>query len=201
MNCREFENCKAEYLAGELSADAFEAAGGHVESCAECRAEIAGLQAAAAVFEAGRLGESEARELAGTSGTMRSGAEPMMPIAGLAAHERGDLHVEARLGDPPGTTRTPVRRISIRRGAPALLRYAAVVALAFGAGYWMRGPGVSRSAASPIATGKNPDSALSDPLTDDRPVNPAFVKGYRRATEEYPSASSFSKSLLALARR
>lgn len=69
-----------------------------------------------------------------------------------------------------------------------ILRYAAVVLLAFGAGYLSRG-------------GSGPsDPAAGDKTGDPGVLNPQFVQGLERAASRYPASSGFSKALLALAK-
>lgn len=165
MKDEEFQELLADYLAGELDereASRFQA---ELEASPERRKLAHELQAAAAALEAHIPSQEEAQRRVGS----------------LAFD---DLQIRAR----EAARRARPIRLRYQR-SKAVLRYAAVIVLAFGAGFVVRGwPSAHReSPAPPVAT------AL--------PINAGYLDEYRRVTQAFPEASSFSRSLLMLARR
>lgn len=67
------------------------------------------------------------------------------------------------------------------------LRYAAVILIAFGAGFWLRGR------AAPLRAQHAPAPRPS--------IETQLIEQYARAGRENPNSSSFSRALLAVARR
>jgi anti-sigma factor RsiW len=159
MNCRTFREQLADLVAGELDSSQRAAAHEHMRTCAQCRELARGLEAAAAVVEADVVSPEEAER----------------QTAGLA------------LPKPHGVRPAVVRRRYPR--LPTILRYAAVILLAFAGGYSARG-----WRASEIASPPPPDDRAS-------PVGRELAQRYAMAMEQFPNSSALSRSLLALARR
>ncbi|MBI5863189.1 MAG: zf-HC2 domain-containing protein [Planctomycetes bacterium] len=78
--------------------------------------------------------------------------------------------------------------LSRARMAHSVFRYAAVILIAFGAGYWMRG----------TAPPKNPPSLT--PTQQAPSATPTLIVArYEAASQAYPNAPSLSRTLLAFA--
>ena len=71
----------------------------------------------------------------------------------------------------------------------AVLRYAAVIALAFGAGFFSRGRQMETDKPAPAPPGANFN------------MEQQYVSKYVKATQSFPESSSFSRALLMLARK
>ncbi|MBU0638208.1 MAG: zf-HC2 domain-containing protein [Planctomycetes bacterium] len=156
MNCAMFRERLADYIGGELEPEQHAVFATHVSECPTCRAEVRALQAAAAVLDAGVLSREEAAERTATLAP---------PVA-----------VAARV---PRLARRP-------RMIYAALRYAAVVALAFGAGYGARGWRVTPVESPPV-------------VVVERQINPRLVHRLEQAAKRFPRSTSLSWSLLCLA--
>lgn len=155
MNCQQFQQILADYIAGELPPGQHADAQLHPSQCRACAEELAGLQSAAAVLDSGRLT--------------------------VAAAERHVIEPT-----PQSSVRlAPPAAASSRSIAPALLRYAAAIAVAFAAGYALRG-------ARPV-----PAPAPADPSIAAAPA--VVIERYNTLARERPDTPSFSRSLLALA--
>lgn len=158
MNCEEFELLLADELGGELG-DADRAAfDGHLTSCATCR------------------GENES--LAGAVGRLQS-----LPAApGMRVERLGD-----RLILTPSKAMSASSMTSARwtRG---LLSYAAGVALAFLAGYFVHG------VASPGATAVAPPRHVSTATSPGHDLQSAVAMQFSRN----PGRSDLAKGLLAM---
>lgn len=103
---------------------------------------------------------------------------------------------EAAVAAGVGRVALPVaatpRRWSV---AAALLRYAAVIAFAFVAGFVSRGAPPTETAARPSLTATTPAAAA--PPT----IHPRIARNYQRAADQHPNASTLGLSLLSIARR
>jgi anti-sigma factor RsiW len=155
MNCPQFRQILADYIAGELPPVLHGEAQLHAGQCRACADELAGLQSAAAVLDSGRLTDDAAER--------HSAAQPIEPRPRLV---------------PPASP--PQRSV-----VPALLRYAAAIAISFVTGYALRGPGAAPKAAEPSIV-----SAAAPAVVIER---------YNTLAREHPDAPSFSRSLLAVA--
>jgi anti-sigma factor RsiW len=162
MNCHEFNQVVADYIGGELDAEARTAAQQHLGVCAACRQSATELQAAAAAIEAGIPNEAEATEL----------------TAGLR---------------PPALTLPMTTRAAGRPRVGVILRYAAVIVLAFGCGWLVRGGGASASEVAPAAQSADAWAAA--------PLSRQLAQQYERAARSFSNASTFSRALVTLARR
>jgi anti-sigma factor RsiW len=165
MNDAEFQELLADYLAGELDEHRAAAFRAELESNEERRKLAHELQAAAAALEVNALSDEESQRR-------------------VEALRFEDLH--ARAAHAAQSSRP------IRAGHPrlsAVLRYAAVIALAFGAGFVVRGwrSEARESPASPVVSSSS--------------INERYVTGYQRVSQAFPRSSSFTRSLLVLARR
>lgn len=180
MTCEDVNNVAAEYLGGELSTALRAEVDAHLADCSACRGELAGLATASHALRAATVSPTEAErrvvslELPEFAGNDRR-AEPA-----AANSEAGS----------PG--RGAPSRSAVWWVAP--LRYAAVISLAFAAGFLSRG-------AAPAA-----DRPETRTVRIERPAAPAgvsdvLVKQFREASSDFPHTSSFGRSLLALARR
>jgi anti-sigma factor RsiW len=164
MNEERFQELLADYIAGELDQQQTAAFRAELESNPERRRLARELQAAAAALEANDLSDQEARQ--------RTESLSLSEIA-------------ARGADPTPETARPVRRL-------AALRYAAVIVLAFGAGFLARGWKSDVGEPPPPPT----------PATVTAPaINERYVAKYRQVMQAFPKSSSLSRSLLTLARR
>ena len=166
MNDEKFEKLLADYLAGELEEQQAAAFRAELESNEQRRKRAHEFQAAAAALEANLLSDEEARR--------RTESLNLQEIATRGAG--GALGLSSR------PTRFRYRRLN------AVLRYAAVIVLAFGAGFVVRG-------------WRFETRELSPPVTTVAPVNERYVDDYLRLTQAFPESSGFSRSLLMLARR
>ena len=117
--------------------------------------------------------EREVRGLREAVGVLREGE-----LSHDTAQERAEA-ISLQLLDEQRVIRGPFAVV------PALLRYAAVIAISFGGGYLMRSSG---SAASP------PSIAL-----ESKDTGVALAQRYEAASRAYPKAPGISKGLLALA--
>lgn len=146
------------------------------------------IQASLADFLSGELASADATEIrqhlqhcAACANEIRGLREAVDgfqagAISGQTASQRAaniELHFAERLSDSR----------AIRAPMAALLRYAAVIAISFCSGYWLR----------PAATG----TAAEQPVTSDREL--VLVRRYDAASRAYPKAAGMSKGLLALA--
>ena len=147
MNCQDFENLLPDALGGELSESEQAAFEGHLAACATCR--------------------SEHKSLTGAVGRMRSLPEP----AALSVRRVGD-----------GLLLTPSTSASISalrwtRSSRGFLRYAAVILLAFVAGYSTSSvnsvtPNVTHSPVA-VSPGGNPANNLQTAVAMQFSRNPA----------------------------
>lgn len=159
MNCEAFRDQLADFVGGELDPDRHAAAAEHLEQCDACRELARGLQGAAAALEANVVSPE------------------------TAAKRTADLTIrmpesESAVRPTPGYAR--VTRI---------LRYAAVVMLAFGAGYVLRG-----WQAAPVF----PPPAENLEIVGES-INPALAKRIERVSRQYPEASTLTQGLICLA--
>jgi len=161
MTEERFRELLADYLAGELDEQQAAAFRAELAASAERRRLANELQAAAAALESNVLSENEARQ------------------------RTEDLKLE-----PPPPLKRPHAGEATRRYQRlyAVLRYAAVVALAFGAGFLVRG----WQSGSPEAT------SAPSPVTE---INERYVANFAEATQSFPQSSTFTRSLLMLARK
>ena len=159
MNCRTFREQLADLVAGELDSPQRAAAHEHMQTCEQCRELARGLEAAAAVVEADVVSLEEAER-------QTAALTPPKPD-----------------GVRPAIVRRRYARLS------TIVRYAAVILLAFASGYSARG-----WRAGEVASPLPPDDRAS-------PVISEFAQRYAVATEQFPDSSTLSRSLLALARR
>lgn len=97
-------------------------------------------------------------------------------ISGQAASQRA-AKIELDFADAMPAIRAPRTRLA------ALLRYAAVIAISFGAGYLLR----------PVASGEAGQKAVAGD------GDMVIVRRYDAANRAYPKAAGMSKGLLALA--
>lgn len=155
MTCKHVRDQMADFIGGELSAEQTAVVRDHLASCDACAREARGLQAAAAVVEAGDLSATAAAAKALTI----------------------DWETIER------AAQSTAKSTRIRPRAAALLRYAAVIAIAFAGGYLARGPRLA---------GPETRTMVTDPEM-------ALARRYETASRSYPHASEMSKSLLALA--
>lgn len=173
MTCEDVNSLAADYLGGELSPSLRSEVDAHLVDCAACRSELAGLATAAHALHA----------------TTVSPAEAERRVASLAVPASSPVSV-----GPSHRAAPPLAR---SRGAAAWwvapLRYAAVIALAFTAGFVARGtlrPQTDRPLHSARVEGASPVA-----------VNDALVRQFREVSSDFPRTSTFGRSLLALARR
>jgi anti-sigma factor RsiW len=161
MNDEEFRELLADYVAGELDEERAAVFRAELEANEERRRLARELQAAAAALEANVVSQEEAER--------RTAALELRGAAFSAA----------------GST----RRGGGQRRLPAVLRYAAVIVLAFGAGFLARGWQSESSAQAP------------PPLAQTVEINERYVTDFVKFTQSFPKSSTFSRSLLALARK
>jgi hypothetical protein len=159
---------------------------------------------------ADRARAARARELQATVAALRaavpSGALARAVTRAMPTPSVAEAPIGSAISDPaPLTARrvAPAQRSSARRWPLALLRYAAIIALAFGAGHWVRGWQDQPHAPAP-APG-NPAVVVAPPAADPLAPgaagwNPALVERWTVVARQYPQASEFSRALLALAR-
>ena len=159
MDCEQFTDRLADFLGQELSAEQHEAAQQHLRSCERCRELARGLQAAAAATESN------------------------VPTVEEAAQQTDTL----RLPTSPGM------HAARRRRAPSYLltviRYAAVIAIAFGGGYLYRGVGAIPPGEVGAATA-GPDELF-----------PYIERRVAQIDKQFPGTSELSRKLLLLAKQ
>jgi hypothetical protein len=165
MNEEEFQKRLAEYIAGELDQQAAAAFRVELEHDEQRRKLADELQAAAAALETNTLSDEEARRR--TDSLTFAELQARSAGAGWASHPAGAGH----------------------SGLKAVLRYAAVIILAFGAGFLARGWQFESRQRPPAL------AAVSESF------NQGYAASYRQVEEAFPESSSFSRSLLMLARR
>lgn len=167
MNDEKFQELLADYLAGELDEQQAAAFRAELESNEQRRRLAHQLQAAAAALEANVLSDEEAQRR----------AEPLS-LQDIATRGVG--------GAPEHASRPiPFRYHRLR----AVLRYAAVIVLAFGAGFMARGWRSDTREPPP------------PPVVSSPSINERYVAGYQRVAQAFPQSSSFARSLLVLAGR
>ncbi len=159
MNCRTFREQLADLVAGELDSPQRAAAHEHMQTCEQCRELARGLEAAAAVVEADVVSLEEAER-------QTAALTPPKPH-----------------GVRPAIVRRRYPRLS------TIVRYAAVILLAFASGYSARGWRADEDVSEALAV----DGASR--------VSGELVDRYTKATEQFPNSSALSRSLLALAQR
>ena len=162
MNDEQFRELLADYLAGELDEQRAAELRAELEANAERRKLAHELQAAAAALEANTIRPEEAER--------RTGGLALAGVASAGAARE---------------SRRPLRRTRLQ----SALRYAAVIVLAFGAGFVVRG---WRLESTPIARPSPPSTF---------PLNEHYVANFARATQAFPESPAFSRSLLMLARK
>ena len=165
MNDEKFRELLADYIAGELDQRQAAAFRAELEADPERRKLANELQAVAAALEANLLSEEEAEQRT---------ASLQLEAAGV---------IRAPSAGEPAARYGPPRRLPLR----SALRYAAVIALAFGAGFIVRG----WQSESPAMTSPPPPMA----------INERYVASFAQATQSYPRSSTFTRSLLVLARK
>lgn len=197
MNEREFQDKLADYLAGELTAAEAEAFRAALATDENRRRLVDELQAAAAALEchdvSEKIGRAATADLRFADIAARVGGADTLSIA-----DRSSLMTDG-----------PVSRPILFRGLGVIhlaVRYAAVIVLAFVAGYWFRGGGdegasrIARPHTEPIvAPAAGSDLALVDMEDAVDSVNERYVAKYAKATRTFPNASSFSRTLMVLA--
>jgi anti-sigma-K factor RskA len=166
MNDEEFQELLADYVAGELDEQQAAAFRAELESDAQRRQIAQQLQAAAAALEANVPSDEDAQS--------RTELLNLQDIATRGA------------GGAPEQISPPIRFRYYR--LRAVLRYAAVIVLAFGAGF------VARGWRSDVQEPSTP------PVVITPTVNEGYAASYRRVAQAFPQSSSFSRSLLVLAR-
>lgn len=94
-----------------------------------------------------------------------------------------------------------------RRTVPPVLRYAAVIALAFTAGYFARGSGTAPGEPNLSQTARLHPAGEADATTvnvlagGDLAPSPQMIRKYREVSAALPASSDLSRCLVALARR
>lgn len=161
MNEKQFRELLANYIAGELDPQQAADFRAALQADEQRRKLVQELQAAAAVLEAGTISQEE--------------AERRTAMLALDPSHAGVL--------------SPHGRRPERKRLFAVLRYAAVILVAFGAGFLARAwPAVDRT-------------EPTRPAVQATPINEVYVASFTKASESFPHASTFSRSLLALARK
>lgn len=175
MTCNDLEAYLVDYLGGELEPAAVEAIESHLRACPACEAEVHGLRGVVATLDATRL-------------PLDSVAEMARPAPVSAGHRqwRG----------LSGDSQTPSIRLFT-----TVLRYAAVILFAFYIGWWYRG---DASGSPSSGAGGSPAPIVFEAPTAAwraEAINPQVAAGFEAAAAAFPRSSSFSRSLLAFARR
>ncbi len=172
MTRAEFENLLPDYLAGELDAAGVAAVRAYLADAPEEAARVSEMQTI----------EFDVRRLA--------------PAQRVADERTVGLRGGVRIGLRSGArTRGPARPLWM---LSAVLRYAAAVSLAFGAGYWVRGgAALTRVSADPAV-----HDAGAPPIVVkvDEPVNPRLAQNFRRAATAYPQGNSLAWAMLSIAK-
>lgn len=167
MNDEKFQELLAGYLAGELDEQQAAALRAELDSNEQRRKLAHELQAAAAALEANVLSDQETRR--------RTESLSLQDMQMRGA------------GRVPEQTSRPIRYKYGR--LKAVLRYAAVIVLAFGAGFVVRGWQFEARELSPPQ------------VVTPAPINQSYLDEYRRVMQAFPEASPFTRSLLVMARR
>ena len=166
MNDVEFQDLLADYVAGELDEQQAAAFRAELESNAKRRQLAQQLQAAAAALEANVPSDEDAQ-----SRTESLNLQDIATRAAAGAPEQISGPIQFRY-----------------HHLKTFLRYAAVIVLAFGAGFVIGG---WRSDVREPST---------PPVVITPTVNEGYAASYRRVAQAFPQSSSFSRSLLVLAR-
>lgn len=146
-------------------------------------------------------GELDAGGVAAVEAYLRTAPDQAALVAELAALQQevrrgapsvADAALQTRsLHAPSGPLRTGWR-------IAVALRYAAVVLIAFGAGYWMRGgAAIAPPGAPPDARQPTVDRVVQ---ASDGAVNPRVAKNFQRAASTYPQANSLAWAALSIAK-
>lgn len=170
MTCREYEGLMIDALGDELSEEDRARFEEHLSQCADCRAEYSSL-----------------RE---TVGDMRA-----LPAGGEFIREGVGLEMTGGAGEDQGR-RLRAARISSARTTPRLaplLRYAAAVLFAFGAGY-MVGGGSGRSSGDSMMNGR-PGLVVDAQVM---PRHGTFQAAVAEIHARNPSKSGLAKCLTAM---
>jgi hypothetical protein len=175
MTCNTFRAQLAELIGGELDPARHAAAVEHLKTCPDCRAHAGGLEAAAEAVQA----------------TLLSHEEALRQTAGLTAPhavrgEYGEVAAPPSYGISRSYSRTP--------WLTRLVRYAAMIMVAFAAGF-MYGSRQLPEADLPVPIVVDP--AMGIPVQPT--VNPVYVWRFAQASKDYPDSSTLSRSLLSLA--
>lgn len=174
MNEREFLDRLADYLAGELDAAQAESFRAEIADDVRRRRLVDELQAAAAALECRALSDEQARDA----------------TAELRWSDVATRNVAA------SASRSIIAPAAHRRfhAVGVALRYAAVIALAFVSGYWTRGGAENRpNDAAPAALVSEAGPVRTD-------AKDLYAAHYVKAGQSFPNASSFSRTIMALAR-
>ena len=135
-------------------------------------------------------------------------AAHLADCSGCRARVEALQNVQALLRDAAtGAERFPLRAIggisqsartapsSIARPMFVVLRYAAVIVLAFLAGFATRAPG------KPVGGATGTSAVAAAAGAGDPAANPRLQREYREIASAHPEATSFGRTLLLLARR
>ncbi|MFQ5806428.1 MAG: hypothetical protein ACE5I3_08260 [Phycisphaerae bacterium] len=167
MNDEKFRELLADYIAGELDDQQVAAFRAELEASEERRKLAHELQAAAAALETNVLSHEEAER--------RTAA---LEVEDARATSAGGADQRAARSAPP-------RHDRLR----AVLRYAAVIVLAFGSGFLARG---WRSSDREV---------IPSPPPLPGSIDERYAADFIRVTQLFPESSTFSRSLLMLARK
>jgi|GEM_PF-6297576 len=176
MNDDQFQDMLADYLSGELDADRAAEFRAELESNEQRRRLAEELQAAAAALESNLISEEQAEAAVGSLAwdDIENQTQPHAdPVAGRTqpGYEQASPHSRRWAG---------------------VLRYAAIIAFAFGGGYLSRGRETVE---------QTTPASLAPPAFVSAPLNEEYVAKYVKAAREYPQSSTFTRSLLMVARR
>jgi anti-sigma factor RsiW len=166
MNDREFHELLAEYVAGELDDERAAMFRAELDADPARRMLAQQYQAAAAALEAHLLSDEE---------TERRAASLSFEQVASTATDGAGTRVNGLRGR---------RYVHLR----AALRYAAVIALAFGAGFLARGRDTQTNETAP------------PPAAVDASIDKRLAAKYTQASQSFPESPTFSRSLLMLAR-